>query len=56
MEEKEKRPILIFQKNADKLANRIIIPRTFCEKFGYSFYMEIYEDEIRIKPVKKEGE
>lgn len=52
----EKRPILIFQKNADKNANRIIIPRPFVEKFGYNFYMEVYEDEIRIKPVKKEGE
>lgn len=52
----EEKPILIFQKNADKIANRIILPRPFVEKFGYSFYMEVYKDKIIIKPVMKEGE
>lgn len=54
--EQEKRPILIFEKNADKIANRIILPKSFVEKYGHTFYMEVYKDEIIIKPVTKEGE
>ena len=55
--EQEENNVLIFQKNADKKSNRIIIPKFFIEKFGRTFYMKIYENEIRIIPVKKkEGE
>lgn len=49
-------PKLIFQKNADKEMNRIIIPKFFVDKFGRQFYMEIYEDKIILKPIKKKGE
>ena len=46
-------PKLIFQKNADNVMNRVIIPKFFIEKYGRQFYMEIYEDKIILKPVKK---
>lgn len=48
------KPLLIYQKNADKDKNRIIIPQAFINKFGNQYYMEVYEDKIIIKPVKKE--
>ena len=47
------KPILIFHKKADKTLNKIIIPKFLCEKWGYDFYMEIYEDKIVLKPIKK---
>lgn len=47
------KPILIFQKNADIEKNRIIIPKVFIEKFGRQFSMEVYEDKIILKPIKK---
>ena len=50
------KPKLVFQKNADKKLNRVIIPKFFIEKFGQSFYMEIYENKIILKPLKKQNE
>ena len=50
--EKEK-PLLIYQKNADKVLNRILIPKKFIDKWGSQFYMEVYEDKLVIKPVKR---
>lgn len=50
------KPILIYQKNADKEKNRVIIPKTFINKYGRQFYMEIYNDKIIIKPIKTEKE
>ena len=47
------KPLLIFQKNADKTLNRIMLPKKFIEKFGYQYYMEVYEDKIVLVPVKK---
>lgn len=46
-------PKLIFQKNADKEMNRVIIPKSFINKFGRQFSMEVYEDKIILKPIKK---
>lgn len=48
-------PKLIYQKNADKELNRIIIPKFFIDKFGRNFYMEIYENKIVLKPMQKKG-
>jgi len=46
-----------YQKNADKVLNRIIIPKFFIDKYGRSFYMEVYKDKIVIKPLEnKKGE
>lgn len=47
------KPILIFQKNVDKTLNKMVIPKFFVDKYGRSFYMEIYEDKIVLKPIKK---
>lgn len=47
------RPLLIFQKNADIEKNRVIIPKAFIEKNGRNFSMEVYEDKIILKPIKK---
>lgn len=47
------KPKLIYQKNADKLRNRIIIPQSFIDKHGNEFIMEIFEDKIILKPLKK---
>ena len=44
---------LVLQKNADNKKNRIVIPKFFVKKYGYQFYMEIYNDTITIRPVKK---
>ena len=49
--EKEK---LVYQKNADKVLNRVIIPKPFIDKHGRSFYMEVHEDKIVLRPVRKE--
>ena len=46
-------PKLIYQKNADKDLNRVVIPKAFIDKYGRSFCMEIYEDKIILKPIKK---
>ena len=48
------KPTLIYQKNADKVMNRIIIPKVFIDKFGRNFYLEMYEDKLIIRPVRKE--
>lgn len=47
------KPKLIYQKNADISRNRVIIPQTFINKYGRKFYMEVYEDKIILKPIKK---
>lgn len=49
-------PILIYQKNADKTTNKMIIPKAIIDKWGNQFYMEIYKDKIILKPIKKKGE
>lgn len=49
------KPILIYQKNADKTLHKITIPLKVIEKWGYQYYMEIYEDKIILRPIKKEA-
>ena len=50
---KMERPILVYQKNADKTTNKMIIPKAIIEQWGNRFYMEIYNDKIILKPIKK---
>lgn len=50
------KPILVFQKNADKTTNKMIIPKAIIEQWGNQFYMEIYEDKIILRPILKKGE
>ena len=47
------KPILVYQKNADKTTNKMIIPKSIIEQWGNQFYMEIYKDKLILKPVKK---
>ena len=47
------KPILVYQKNADKLSNKMIIPKAIIQQWGNKFYMEIYKDKIILKPIKK---
>lgn len=47
------KPLMIFQKTADKARNRIIIPKVFIEKWGINYAMEVYENKIILLPVKK---
>ena len=46
------KPQLIYQKNADKEKNRVIIPQAFINKYGRQFYMEVYKDKIILRPLK----
>jgi len=46
-------PKLILQKNADKVLNRIILPKKFVDEWGREFYMMVFEDYIKLVPVKK---
>ena len=49
----------LFMKRADKLRNRIIIPKFIIDKFGRDFYLEVFEDgSMKLTPIKynKKGE
>ena len=48
------KPQLIYQKNADKILNRVALPKKFIEKFGHKYYMEVYENKIVLIPVRKD--
>ena len=48
-----KEPILRLQKNAEPKTHKMIIPKVFIEKWGNSFYMEVYDDKIVLIPIKK---
>ena len=48
-----KKPILVYEKNADKTTNKMIIPKAIIEQWGNKFYMEIYTDKIILRPIKK---
>ena len=46
------KPILVYQKNAEKTTKKMITPQAIINKWGNQFYMEIYEDKIILKPIK----
>lgn len=50
------KPLLIYNKKVDKSTNKMIIPKKIVELWGNEFYMEIYQDKIILKPIKKEEE
>lgn len=47
-------PILRVQKNAEATTNKLRIPKKVIEAWGKEFYMEIYQNYIKLIPVKKE--
>lgn len=48
------KPIMIFQKKADKTTNKMIIPKAIIQQWGNEFIMEIFQDKIILKPMKGE--
>lgn len=48
------RPTLILQKNAEKTLNKVVLPKKFVRKHGYQFFMEVYDDYIKLIPTKRE--
>jgi hypothetical protein len=50
---KEEKPELILQKNAEQGTNKIRLPKSVITLWGRNYYMEIYEDKIVLKPMKK---
>lgn len=51
--EEQKVTHITLQKNADRARNRIIIPQSFINKHGNVFYMEIYDNYIKLIPIKE---
>ena len=47
------KPIMIFQKKADKTTNKMIIPKAIIQQWGNEFIMEIFQDKIILKPMNK---
>ena len=47
-------PIFTLKKKADKEKNRVIIPKVFIEKWGDKFYMDVYSNNIVLRPIGKE--
>ena len=48
-----KEPILKLHKKAEPKTHKMIIPKDMIEKWGLEYFMEIYEDKIILKPIKK---
>lgn len=48
------KPQLIYQKNADKIMNRVMLPKKFVDKWGREYFMEVYEDKIILRPIRKD--
>lgn len=51
-------PIIRIQKNIESTTNKMRLPKEWCKDNSYSVYLEIYEDYIKIIPIKstKKGE
>lgn len=49
-----KEPKLRFYKKAERTMNKIILPKICVDKWGYSYYLEVYDDHIKLVPIKKE--
>lgn len=50
------KPIMRVLKKAEKMQNKIVLPKICVEKFGNEYYLEMYKDHIRLIPIKKERE
>jgi hypothetical protein len=47
------KPNLILYKKADKVLNRIVLPKKFIDEYGYEYSMEVYEDKIVLIPIRR---
>ena len=50
----DKKPTLVFQKNVDKTTNKMIIPKVLVKQWGSRYSMEVYDNYIVLRPIKKE--
>ena len=51
------RPIIVYEKTADKTTNKIIIPKAIIKQWGRYFIMKVYQDKLVLEPLnKKKGE
>lgn len=48
------KPIITYYKTAEKKTNKMRIPKVIIENWGNDFYMEIYENHIKLIPIRKE--
>lgn len=55
MKDEEQKPILIYEKSAEPKTHKMIIPKKFIEKHGLHYTMEVYENQLIIKPITKEN-
>ena len=46
-------PILVLQKNIEKETNKIRLPKVFTDKHPRETIMKVYEDYIKIIPIRK---
>lgn len=47
------KPVMVLQKNAETTTNKIRLPKPIIEQWGKEFYMEVYQDKIILKPIKR---
>ena len=47
-------PIMRLIKNAEKKQGKLVIPKAILNQWGTQFYMEVYEDYIKLIPVRKD--
>lgn len=47
------KPVMVLQKNIENNTNKVRLPKPIVEQWGKQFYMEIYEEKIVLKPIKK---
>ena len=46
-------PILVLQKNAERNTNKMRIPQNIIDKWGSQYRMEVYNNYIKLIPIKK---
>ena len=48
------KPVMVLQKKVENNTNKIRIPKVIVEQWGSKFYMEIYEEKIILRPIRKD--
>ena len=48
------KPQLKFQKNAEKSKNKIVLPKRCIEKWGSKYYLEVYDNYMKLIPIQRE--
>ena len=43
-------------KRAEKSKNKIVIPKEVIDRLGRDYFLEVYEDYMKLVPIKKKGE